>query len=305
MYFMNCCSDAASAPAAFTAHSLSAWVAHCATAASSMAPISGSSLTTSSTLAPIQAWALPSRQAGKAPPRFSQPMPAAWAGAEAPAKIETVHHRRTPAADVTAQPCSLRVMHSSPSYDGPSSAGEGFERRTRPVGTTDTLSANSARPATPRGTTQGSHAEQPSEDSADCAAFSARAAAHRATTCRATPMHALFPASDVVEELLHLGEKAGGMRRGLLVALALERLQQLALLAREILGRLHLHLDVHVAHRLGAQHRHALALEAELLAALGAIRHAHARHLPADGRHVHLAAQRCRGHGDRHAAEDV
>ena len=108
-----------------------------------------------------------------------------------------------------------------------------------------------------------------------------------------------------LEEALDPVEKAQRLRRGFLVALPLEGLEQLALFAREILGRLHLDLDVHIAGDLRAQHRHALALEAELLAALAALGHLHARLLAVDGGNFDLPAQRRRGHRDRHAAEDV
>src|SRR5262245_44341245 len=96
-----------------------ACVAHCATAVSSMALIFGSSLTTSSTLAPIQALALPSRHVWKAP-CFSQRMPAACAETVAAEAAQTTTPTTTPIAGVTAQPCSLLVMHS-PNSDGEAS----------------------------------------------------------------------------------------------------------------------------------------------------------------------------------------
>src|SRR5689334_20110947 len=108
-----------------------------------------------------------------------------------------------------------------------------------------------------------------------------------------------------LEEFLHLGKKARGVRRGLAVALALEFLEQLTLARIQALGCLDLDLDVHVARDLGAQYRHALALEAELLTAFGALRHLDPRLAVVDGGNIDLTAQRRRGHGDRHAAEDV
>src|SRR6185436_516543 len=108
-----------------------------------------------------------------------------------------------------------------------------------------------------------------------------------------------------LEELLYAGEEAGRMRRGLAVALALEALQELALAGGEVLRRLDLDLDVHVARHLRAQHRHALALETELLAGLGALRHLDPRLAAVDGRHVDVPAERCRRHGDGHSAENV
>ena len=57
--------------------------------------------------------------------------------------------------------------------------------------------------------------------------------------------------------------------------------------------------------RVGAQHRHALALEAELLAGLRAVRDLHLGLAAVEGRHLELAAERRGGHRHRHAAEDV
>src|SRR5262245_17591919 len=93
-----------------------------------------------------------------------------------------------------------------------------------------------------------------------------------------------------LEELLHLREEPGALRVGVFVALALEFLQQFALSARQVFRRLDVHLNVHVALHLGAQHRHALALQAELLAALAAFRHFDTRDAALDGRRVDVAA---------------
>ena len=56
---------------------------------------------------------------------------------------------------------------------------------------------------------------------------------------------------------------------------------------------------------LGAQHRHALGFQAELLAGLGAFGDFHPRLAAVDGRHLDLAAECRRRHGDRHAAEQI
>src|SRR5262249_14168492 len=107
------------------------------------------------------------------------------------------------------------------------------------------------------------------------------------------------------EELLHLREKARGVRRGLLVALALELVEQVGLTPGQVLGRLDLDLDVHVAGHLRAQHRHTLALEPELLAGLRPLRNFHPRLAAVHGRHIEVAAERGGGHGDGHAAKNV
>src|SRR3546814_16999483 len=73
----------------------------------------------------------------------------------------------------------------------------------------------------------------------------------------------------VFPEFLHAGEEAGGFGGGVATfAGRLELAQQFPLLLGEVDRRLDGDLDVHVAERLGAQHRHALALEAELLVRL-------------------------------------
>src|SRR3546814_9691598 len=64
-------------------------------------------------------------------------------------------------------------------------------------------------------------------------------------------------------------------------------------------------LDVHVAERLGAQHRHALALGAELLVRRRARRHGDLGTAGADRRHLDTAAERRRDHRQRDAAVDV
>src|SRR5262249_35276606 len=108
-----------------------------------------------------------------------------------------------------------------------------------------------------------------------------------------------------LEEFLHLREEARGGWRGLLVAFALELVEQLALAPGQVLGRLDLDLDVHVAGHLRTQHRHALALEPELLAGLRSLGNFHARLAAIHGRHIDVAAERSGGHGDGHTAKDV
>src|SRR6185312_433595 len=108
-----------------------------------------------------------------------------------------------------------------------------------------------------------------------------------------------------LEEIFDAREETGALRARLLMALALELFQQIALFLGQALRRFHLYLDVHVAVHLGAQHRHALALQAELLAALGALGDLDARCAALDGRHLDLAAERRGSHRDRHFAEDV
>src|SRR5262245_64808781 len=108
-----------------------------------------------------------------------------------------------------------------------------------------------------------------------------------------------------LEEFLHSGEETGRRRACAIARGAFELLQQFPLLAGEALRRLDLDLDVEVALLLGAQHRHALRLDAELLAALGALQDLHLRLAAIDGRNLDLAAERSSGHGDRHATEEV
>src|SRR4030095_8194467 len=81
----------------------------------------------------------------------------------------------------------------------------------------------------------------------------------------------------------------------------LELLEQFLLLGREIGRRLDVDLDVHVAALRRAHDRHALAAQAELVAALGAGRDVDARHLAVERRHLDVAAERGLHHRDRHA----
>src|SRR5262245_21446551 len=105
------------------------------------------------------------------------------------------------------------------------------------------------------------------------------------------------------EHLLHLAEEAFGFGAGL--AGPLEFLEQLLLLGREVGRRLDVDLDVHVAALGRAHDRHALAAQAELVAALGARWNVDARHLAVERRHLDVAAQRRLHHRDRHAAMHV
>src|SRR4051794_36326876 len=108
-----------------------------------------------------------------------------------------------------------------------------------------------------------------------------------------------------VEELAHPRKEARAFGLGLLRAFALEFLQKLALAPRQALRGLDHDLDVEIADVAGAQHRHALALEAELLARLRALRDLHLGVRTIERRHHDLAAERRRDHRDRHTAEEV
>src|SRR5690606_17949141 len=110
--------------------------------------------------------------------------------------------------------------------------------------------------------------------------------------------------AETFEEIAHAGEEARRfgivLRRGYL----LELLEQLALAAGEVLWRLDHDLDVHVANPGGAQYRHALAAQAELLAGLRAVGNLHARLAAVDRRHLEFAAERGRGDRHRHRSEE-
>src|SRR5262249_8966585 len=99
-----------------------------------------------------------------------------------------------------------------------------------------------------------------------------------------------------LEELLHLREEAQRVRGGLLVTFALELVEQLALAPGQVLGRLDFDLNVHVAGHFRTQHRHALALEAELLAGFRSLGNFHACLAAIHGRHINVAAERSSGH---------
>src|SRR5208282_937136 len=62
---------------------------------------------------------------------------------------------------------------------------------------------------------------------------------------------------------------------------------------------------MHVAALVRAQHRHALAAQAELVAALGSGRHIDARARAVERGHLDGAAEGCRRHRNRHAAENI
>src|SRR5689334_20662342 len=107
------------------------------------------------------------------------------------------------------------------------------------------------------------------------------------------------------EEVLDLGEEAGGLGLGGTGGQLLELGQQLLLLLGEVLRRFDRDLNIHVAGLAGAQHRHALGRDAEAPAGLGSGGHLHFGLALVDGRHLELAAQSRRHHRDRHAAMQV
>src|SRR5215470_15223423 len=67
----------------------------------------------------------------------------------------------------------------------------------------------------------------------------------------------------VSEEVLDAAKESRGLRLRVLGRQAFEFLEQFALLLGQALRRLDHDLHVHVAHLLGAEHRHALGLKAE------------------------------------------
>src|SRR6516165_6061709 len=107
------------------------------------------------------------------------------------------------------------------------------------------------------------------------------------------------------QELLDLAEESRRFRLRVLGRQSFEFAQQFALSPAEFLRRLDQDLNVHIAGLFGAQHRHALALKAEAPPRLGAFRHLHASLVGVDGRHLDLAAQRRKNHGDRHSAVQI
>src|SRR5690606_36175947 len=100
-------------------------------------------------------------------------------------------------------------------------------------------------------------------------------------------------------------EEAAGGRAGFFGFEAGEFLEQFALLAAQVLRGFDVELDVEIANILTAQHRHALALEANALARLGAGRHLQLGPGIVERGNLELAAQRSRGHGDRHTRVKV
>src|SRR5580658_1513190 len=89
------------------------------------------------------------------------------------------------------------------------------------------------------------------------------------------------------------------------VAGLLEFAQQLLLALRQVDRGLDDHLDIHVAARGRAQHRHALALQAELMTALSAGGNVDLGAAAIDRRHFDRAAERGHRQSDGHAAMDV
>src|SRR5690606_8298144 len=84
-----------------------------------------------------------------------------------------------------------------------------------------------------------------------------------------------------------------------------ELLEKLALPARQVDRHLYRNLDVEVAGRGRAEHRHALAAQAELRAGLRAGGDRHLGPAAVQRRHLDVAAEGRRGHGDRHAAVEI
>ena len=89
------------------------------------------------------------------------------------------------------------------------------------------------------------------------------------------------------------------------VALRLERFQQLALLAGQVQRRLDRHLHIQIAALRAAEDRKTLAAQPELVAGLGARRDLHLRARAVDHRHLHFAAKRRPGHGQRQADQQI
>src|SRR5215472_1281746 len=109
----------------------------------------------------------------------------------------------------------------------------------------------------------------------------------------------------ISEKLLDFTEESGGFRLRFLGRQTLELRQQFTLPFGQALRRLDHDLHIHVARLARAQHRHALALQAEAAARLGALGDLHLGLAAVDGRHLELAAERGRHHRDRHAAMQV
>src|SRR5207248_2381852 len=112
--------------------------------------------------------------------------------------------------------------------------------------------------------------------------------------------------AQVFEEFLDAGEEALAFGIGLAVlAGVFEFAQQFLLAFGQVNRRLDDRVDVHVAAQVRAQHAHALAAQAELVARLGARRDRDAGAAALNGRHFDRAAERGRRDRDRHAAKDV
>src|SRR6185436_5410503 len=104
------------------------------------------------------------------------------------------------------------------------------------------------------------------------------------------------------EEFLHPVHEGGRERTRVLGRGLAELLEQLPLPRGELGGHLHHHLVHGVA--ASAKMRHALAAQAELLAGLGARRHAELRPAAEHG-HFHLVAEGGLGEGEWQLAEEV
>ena len=107
----------------------------------------------------------------------------------------------------------------------------------------------------------------------------------------------------VLPKFTHLAEEAVRLGAvGFGGAFGVELLEQLLLPGRQVDRRLDHRLDEHVAPRTGAQDRHALVLEPELVPGRRAGGKGDPRQLALDGRHLDDAAERRRGHRDRRPA---
>src|SRR6516165_6302748 len=107
------------------------------------------------------------------------------------------------------------------------------------------------------------------------------------------------------QQFLDLTEESRRFRLRVLGRQSFEFVQQFTLALAEFLRGLDQSLNVHIAGLFGAQHRHALALKAEAPPRLSAFRYLHASLVAVDGRHLDLAAQRRKNHGDRHSAVQI
>src|SRR5690348_5959153 len=108
-----------------------------------------------------------------------------------------------------------------------------------------------------------------------------------------------------VEKLLDLTKKSGGFGMRVLRRQALEFHQQFSLPFGQLLWRLDHDLNVHVAGLLGAQDRHALALQTEAPTRLRPFGNFHPGLAAVDHRNLEVTAERGRHHRDRNAAMQV
>src|SRR5215467_3409540 len=119
------------------------------------------------------------------------------------------------------------------------------------------------------------------------------------------PSVALGRAGPPAQEFPHLAKESGRFRVRVLRRQLLEFIEQFALALGQLLGCLYHHLHIHVAGLACAQHRHALAVQAESPPGLGSFRNLHAGLASVDGGHFEFAAERGLDHRDRHPAMQV